>query len=95
MGPRLTRVEERHPLCNGLCGGARAAWEGPQRPGRRPDGTKVLWCRCCNTELTPVEGTVNQPQNIMVGVEPTGQRLMRDTICRYDVWWLKGLKAVD
>ncbi len=74
------------PRCKGVCKGDRPAGEGPARMGHRPDGTKVLWCPCCETELRP-EGPLDfssGPPNVdLTKVKGTFRRYI-DVLCGYD-----------
>lgn len=62
------------PRCRLLCKGDRGANEGPARPAHLRDGTKVLWCPCCNRALTEIKlDIVGHPPNLIADAraEPT------------------------
>lgn len=82
------------PRCKGLCKGDRAAYESPAKYGHLPDGTKVLWCPCCQGQLRP-EGPLDmagRPPNLIEGISGKRHRYI-DDICGYDVVSLTDLRA--
>lgn len=87
----------QHPLCTGKCRGSeRDRLSTPAKFGRSPDGRKLMWCPCCNTELREARPGETGLQNgshlsLIEGVQSEG-RVMVDDICRYDVVWLTELK---
>jgi hypothetical protein len=81
-----------HPRCKGLCKGDRAAWESPAKFGHLPDGTKVVWCPCCEGQLR-AEGPLDvqgRPPNLTPALSARHRRFIDDS-CGYDVVVLKNL----
>lgn len=82
------------PRCRGLCRGDRPANDGPARPAHRPDGTKVMWCPCCEAALRP-EGPLDfttGPPNVRPDIAGKSRRFF-DDICQYETVLLKDIKA--
>lgn len=88
-------------VCRGLCRGTeRDRTESPARFGRSPDGQKLVYCPCCNTQLRvakPGESGFQPGTKVSLATMQPGMaaraRLMLDVVCRYDVLVFKEIKA--
>lgn len=93
VGIQLGHGERHHPLCNLKCRGSeRHRMDSPARFGRTPDGRKVVWCPCCNTQLRDAKpgetgisvGTHVQFASLSPDVAAKA-RIVVDDICDYEV----------
>jgi hypothetical protein len=90
-GGPLQRPEPTLP-CTGACRGDRPAWDSPAQIGRKPDGSRVLFCTCCMHTLIPVD-TLDPAPNVIALIDKAKAKRWTCEACGYDTVVLQELKA--
>lgn len=85
------------PPCTGFCRGQRSVTDSPAQFGRKPDGTRGLWCPCCSQWLVLASAEdkaqkIRDSGRIDPGVETGAVKMYLCRACGFDIYLLTEVK---